>query len=596
MEELYKLTNKDVKELKERYRSLYSVKEQNFSLWNEIGRYCRIEKRFVENKNSDTSGENLDSGLNDPSSLLAINSSANNLYGILIGDGNFFNLVLSDELKEKVGEETDDVNKFLFNVSKRVLRQINKPESNFKNALLEHLKDQQTFGTSGIGTFVNEDYLAGKSNRIFDFLPFGVDNITIDEGKNEMIDTIFIDYNWRINKIVKTFCCEGGKIDIEKFDRLPDKIKASYKEKPNDKYNIQLAIVQNDYFKLGVEGKLGCKYIGIYYMPDVENYVLKVEHYKNNPLNIVRANKVRGELYGRADATTILSFIKMLNYCMADAVETVDKIIHPPLAVVDGSLTGDKVIDTSPNTATVVRLPQNSSQPPIFNLQDIGDPSPLLNVILPYLRETVSTAFKVDILLDNNNTQAKTATEMIQRYNIRSKLLFSMVSQQVDGLLIPLINYCIQIMYERHELGRPQEKDEIIDDNSNEVIIPDIIEQYIREGKDWYKIEFNTEVAKMGKSQELENISQKLQVIAGIAQLNPDILQAVEWYDILSRVEYLLSNGDSYLISKNKYNKIIEDIRSEQAQAMEQQSILTQAETNRNNAIANKNNAESKVM
>lgn len=586
---MQEITEKDIKQLKERYSNLYSIKSVNFSIWDEIARYCRIEKRFVEDRRHETAGYQLDTGLADPTSLLAINSSANNLYGILIGDGDFFNLALSEELKESLGADKDMVSDYLKKVAKKVLREINKPESNFKQAVLEHLKDQQTFGTSGVGTFISNDYLAGRCNSIFEFIPFGVDNITIDEGRNGKIDTIFVDYNWRINKIVKSFCYEDGKFNEEKFNRFPDKLKSSFRDKPNDRYDLQLAIVQNDFFQKGVEGKIGCKYVGVWYLKDEKDFILDTEYYQDNPINIVRVDKIRGELYGRADGTKILSFIKMLNYCMADAVEVIDKMVHPALAVVDGSLTGDKVIDTSPNSATIVKLPANGNQLPIFNLQDIGDPSGLLNILLPYLRETISTAFKVDILLDNNNQQAKTATEMIQRYNIRSKLLYSMVYQQVNGLLLPLIDYCIKIMMQLNLLGKKQEDPNI---QEEDLIIPDVILDFIEKGKDWYKVEFKTEIAKMSKSQELEDISQLLQLISGMAQFNPEILQSVNWYELLSRCEYLLNNGESYLISKNEYEEIIKNIQEAQGQAQIMQGQLANSEMNKNNAVANKDMQE----
>ena len=82
----------NIKKLKERYEQLYSEKAKNFGLWDDIAKYCRIEKKYNSDKNKDNSGQQIDNELNDPSALLSINSSANNLYGILIGIGEFFNL------------------------------------------------------------------------------------------------------------------------------------------------------------------------------------------------------------------------------------------------------------------------------------------------------------------------------------------------------------------------------------------------------------------------------------------------------------------------------------------------------------------------
>lgn len=582
----------DIKKLKERYSQLYSEKAKNFGLWDDIAKYCRIEKKYNANKDKDSSGQQIDDELNDPSALLSINASANNLYGILIGNGDFFNLNINEELKEELGADFQEVQDYIKKVGKRVLKEINKPESNFKNCIQEHLKDQQTFGTSGLGTFINDNYIKGKSNTIFEFVPYGIDNITIDESRSGIIDTIFVDYSWRINKIVGTFCYTKGIFDEEKFNRLPEKLKNSYKNKPNDKYNLQFCIIENTFFKKGVEGKIGCKYIGVWYLPDVENYQLDIEYFKDLPINIVRVDKIRGELYGRADGTKLISFIKMLNYCMSDTIMAIDKMVMPAKAVIDGSLTGDKVIDTTPGSATVVKMPTGINQVPIFNLEDVKDISPLINVLLPYLKEAITTGFKVDVLLDSNNQTAKTATEMIQRYNIRSKLLYSIVYQQVNELLIPLINYCIKIMFELGELGETQ-RDPIKDLNEeNYLVIPDIIQRYIREDKEWYIIEFNTEISKMAKSGELENISQLLQFIGSIAQFQPNVLQTVDWYKIISRTEFLLNNGESYLISKNDYEDIIASMQQAQAQQMELQNANINSQTQKNLSGANKENIE----
>lgn len=280
----------------------------------------------------------------------------------------------------------------------------------------------------------------------------------------------------------------------------------------------------------------------------------------------------------------------MLNYCMSDTIMAIDKMVMPAKAVIDGSLTGDKVIDTTPGSATVVKMPSGINQVPIFNLEDVKDISGLVNILLPYLKEAISTGFKTDILLDNNNQTAKTATEMIQRYNIRSKLLYSIVYQQVNELLIPLINYCIKIMFELGELGEIQ-RDSIKDLNKeNYLVIPDIIQKYIREDKEWYIIEFNTEISKMAKSGELENISQLLQFIGSIAQFQPNVLQTVDWYKIISRTEFLLNNGESYLISKNDYEDIIASMQQAQAQQIDLQNANINSQTQKNLSGANRDN------
>jgi hypothetical protein len=48
-------------------------------------------------------------------------------------------------------------------------------ESNFRGAFLSHFKDTQTFGTSGIGTFLSKNFVKGRSECPVKFIQFGID-------------------------------------------------------------------------------------------------------------------------------------------------------------------------------------------------------------------------------------------------------------------------------------------------------------------------------------------------------------------------------------------------------------------------------------
>ena len=579
------LKNKiDLKKIKQRYTELYSEKSKWVGLWNDIGRFIRIEKQNLGADDPATNGNNIDQDINDPSSVLSISASASNLYGIFIGDGNFISLEPSEET-EQDDEISDEVKDYLEFVSKRILKELNSENANFKKCFLEHLKDQQTFGTSGIGEFISNDYIKGKSENVFDFMSFGVDNITIDEGRNGLIDTIYVNYNWRINKIINTFCLEDGKFSDEKFNALPDKLKKSYENNPNDRYNIYLAIVDNEFFKRGTIGKLSAKYMGIWYIDNID-YILDLEFYKNMPIHIVRADKLRGEIYGRADGTKCLSSVKLLNYLMGEAIEVIEKFTKPANAIVDGSLTGDKVIDTTPGSWTAIKLPNGVSNP-IFPLEDVKDPTALIQVLIPYLRENISTAFKTDILLDMNSQTAKSATEVLKRYDIRSKMLYSILFQQINELIYPMIENMVDILYNLGEIGHetmPIGMEQ--NDRSRNILIPEVIQKLQRNNKKWYKIKFNSEVYKMQRSGELENISQFMIQITSLSQFYPDAIQMVDWYKILAKIENLLNAGESYLISKSEYETIKQGIQDAQAQAAMSQNALMNSQVNSNNANA----------
>jgi hypothetical protein len=275
-------------------------------------------------------------------------------------------------------------------------------------------------------------------------------------------------------------------------------------------------------------------------------------------------------------------------------------MVKPPIGVLSSALFGDDVIDTSENGLTVFNAAQLAGQSPIIPMQDVGDPSSIVNWLVPYLNEKVATAFKIDILLDFAQNSDMTATESLQRYSIRGKSIAGMILQQRMELFEPLIRRCISICMDNEVMGIDPTNSEAVAQmmelGRKDMVIPDAVVECISEGKPWYKIKFNNEVDKIGKTDKVDDLLKMLNFITALMSVNPDIALAIDWYGLLKDAAEAM-NLESNIISVTKFKEEIAARAEQQAQLAQAQAGQLQAQANRDNATAIKDmsNAEHAV-
>ena len=297
---------------------------------------------------------------------------------------------------------------------------------------------------------------------------------------------------------------------------------------------------------------------------------------------MTRMIKIRGEDYGRSSGTLLLSSISSVNYMFAITQEILEKMANPALGAFGNAIFGDSVLDTSADGLTIFNQAfQDTKNPPIFPIHDVGDPEPIIKFLLPYLNEKITTAFKVDALLDFNSAKDMTATESLQRYNIRGKSLAGVLIRQKNERLIPDVRRAITICWECGELGinakkHPDAASAVRIENRGKQIIPDAVLQVFANGKPWYELEFNNELENLLKTQKIQNLVQMIQSITAIAALYPDIVNAVDWYQLLHDINENLDIDAKIMVTADKFKKTIADAakqRQQQAQAAGMQQM-----------------------
>lgn len=575
------MNNKDIIS---KYQECKSEKQKYMPLWRDIAKYTGIQVDPDQTKNT---GDDLDSYTLDPTCSLSTVQSADYLKGIIIGTGDKgFEIMPSDDVLDIV--DVSAVSDWYAYATHVLQREVNHPKSGFHTAFQSYFYDQVAFGNSGIGTFKNDVANDPSANTLI-FREYGVDTMAVDEGKNGVIDIIFNCYEWRTNQFVNEFCYRNGAFDKVMFEKLPEQVKSAYNNNElNKTFKVVQGVLPNEEYDPTKLGVAGAKYHGVWFLEESKEDVFFEEDFKERPISFGRPVKVRGEIYGRAYGTMLLSSIRCVNEIVNGLMITLDKMRDPAMGVFGDAITGDAVIDTSAGSLTTFDPTKLQGNNPMFNLQDIGDPSAIINFLLPYLNEKLATAFKVDLLLDFSAASNMTATESLQRYSIRNKSILGLIIQQINDVYIPTLNRAISILWDMGKFGvfpNDELAVQFMKRGLTSRIVPDAVLECVKNGKPWFKIVFNNEVEKISHTDKIDNLTQLLNIMQALLAVNPQLAQAVDWFKLLQDVSGALG-FDTAIMSELEFKKQMQAQAEQQAQMQQMQMAQIQSQTTKNNAGA----------
>lgn len=585
------------------YEELRSDWENRRDEWEDISSFVGItvDTEYQYRTGSFDERDDLDEHIDDPTAALSVNQAGDYLVGLMWGTGdNVFKLEPSVYVTELADEA--ELAPFYKFASEQALYHMNHEDAGLSTSMQPYAYDQMSFGTSGIGCFRNNDFMLGISENALMFPHYGIDNTMIDEGKNGKVEIVFSIYNWRVNRIVGQFATKDGVVDEKLLMKLPEKIRKAYKENNvNIKYKIVFGFMPREDYDPKLKGKRGTRYVGYWFMDEgkTDKRPFKTEDFATKPVAMARAIKVRGEKYGRASGTLLISSIRSVNYLVGLSIETAEKLTNPALGMFNNAIFGDSVLDTSPDGLTIFNQELFGQQgDPAFPLYDVGDPAALIQFVVPYLNEKITTGFKVDALLDFNSAKEMTATESLQRYTIRGQSLSGFLLQQKNEMLVPLVKRALSILMSLGALGidplAEPERAEFVARQRGlpERVIPEAVMEVINSGKPWYKISFNNELERLTRTQALQDMMQLINSVTVIAALYPDIIMAIDWYRLLVDINTNLSEQNQILLSEEEFRVAIE-ARAQAIQAqMAAQAGQAQASAEKDMAQANKADAE----
>lgn len=568
-------TNTDFKNITKMYSDLYADWTLHKPLWDDIARFVQIsvDTDYLWNTNKSNYGDQLDEFVDDPTAAICVNQFGDYMLGIMWGTGEkVFDMVPSDYVLEMA--TPDELNEWYEYATSRTLYHMNHPSAGYTQALRPYIYDQGGFGTSGIGIWPNKAFLRGVDENALIARMYGIDNSVIAEGKAGLVDTGFVLERWKCNRIVQEFCMPNGTVDKKLFGKLPNAIKTAYeKQDLSQEFELLFGFMPREDFNPKLQGKLGTRYRGVWWQkgqPDGDFFC--EESYAERPIAFSRLIKIRGDAYGRAGGTLLLSSIRSRNFMFGATMEILEKLGDPPLGVTSNALFGDSILDTSPRGLTVFNAMLAAGGNPTFPIHDVGDPTGIISYLMPVTKEDITTGFKVDALLDFSSAKDMTATESLQRYAIRGKSLSGMLGQQKNERLVPDAKRAISILWDMGELGADPSIDKervarLVQAQKTERVIPAAVLKAKALGKPWFELKFNNELEKLTRTEAVQNLLQILNSITAIAALYPDIVDAVNWYQLLADINDNLDYGNQILMSETKFKGMIADKAKQRAAA-----------------------------
>lgn len=571
--------------------------------WQDIAHFVgiNVDPDYINMRgSSQDNARDLDEFVDDPTAAISVNQAGDYLLGVMWGTGEeVFDMIPSRYVTELVDPQV--VEDFYGFATDQTLYHMNHPDAGFTTALRPYTYDQFAFGTSGIGAFKNKAFIETVDENALLFRDFGIDNTMIDEGKAGQVEIVFSIYNWKVNRIIGEFAKTNGVIDEKKILELPKRIREAYAHNNfNDQFQIVFGFYPREDFDPKLKGKRGTRYRGVWFMDDQnDGKPFFEEDFADRPIAMARAIKVRGETYGRASGTMLISTIRSVNFMVGTAIEIVEKMSNPSLGMLNNAIFGDAALDTSPDGLTIFNqaLSTASGGNPIFPIHDVGNPEAILNFLVPYLNEKVVTAFKVDALLDFASAKEMTATESLQRFAIRGKSLAGFLLQQKNEMLVPISKRSISLLLSMGELGvdpteEPERASRLKAGGRPERVIPEAVLQVMKSGRPWYELKFNNELEKLTRTENVQALIQMIQAITAISALFPQIIAAVDWYKLLKDINDNLDYNSKILISSDEFKAEIEKAAQAQQAQLALQAGQGAAQIQKDSASANKSNKD----
>jgi len=576
----------DILRILKQYETLKAEKALYLPVYQTINEFVRLRKQnFVAES---IPGEFLTAKeVFDATAINANTTMSAALLGNMWPNGaGSIRIIKPDSLKA----DTSAINDFYKNVSLVLTNKMDHPGARLSLALNEYMNDEGAFGTCGIAIFENRITYKGKNGKEQEIVNpdnpvsykvWDVKTMVIDEDINGRVDTLFNETEITIRQMVEEYGLENCHPNVQKLfadGKYTDKIKL-----------LQCIIPRNyDDMRQGGKTSKGLPY-GSYHIDLKHRHLLKESGFKDIPVVVGRFYKVPGEKYGRSPAMQALPDILEINAVREGKMLATEKLLEPPLIVLDDGSLGAGEIDTSAGALNVINISGRvGNNDPVKPLYTVGELQSTENQI-EQLTQNITQAFFIDRLLDLNNDTRMTLGEAQIRNRIRGDSLTSIFDRQELEIFVPLVDRTIKVLLENGLLGEYTDSPEYVAaiiSGEKKMAIPPEVQDLIAQGREWYKIQFISPAKRMQQAEEMQGIMTTMEIAAGVAQYDPTVLDWINKDVMLTRATEL-GGGPSELINPEDVVLSVRQARAEQQQAMAQmEQARNESEVARNYAQA----------
>lgn len=520
------MKDKTAKRIIAKYDSLLSERQLWTTHWDEVAKYVVPKKDNIYG--SQVPGEKKGNHLFDTEAIHANEMLAAGLHGTLTSPTSiWFGFSTGDEALDN----TDDVMKYTQEVVRIIMHTLN--NSNFQEEIHEVYIDLGSFGTAVLR--VEED---GETHVRFHARP--IYECVIQENEKGEVDLLYYEYKLTAEQALLKF---GEK-------NLPKEVKDRYQAGDLDKFTFIHAIEPNTKLSPKIKGLGKHKFLSFHVLKDV-GMTVKKEGFYEDPNVVSRWTKIAGETYGRSPAMKSLPDIKMANKMMKAIIESAQMAVAPPVQIPNSGVL--LPVRMTPNGKNFYQAGSKDRIEPI----SVGSDPRLGDAVLAQVHNRIIQAFFVD-QLSIREADRMTATEVMQRRDEQLRTLGPLLGRQNNELLKKIIDRVFNILDRKGLLPDPPES---------------IADREL-------KVQFTSQIAKAQKASEGESFIKSMQLIAPLAEAQPQILDNLDG-DELSRFAAKIYGLPHEIL---RDTKDVKKLRRDRAEAQQQQMQMAQEEHDANTA------------
>ena len=430
-------------------------------------------------------------------------------------------------------EENTAVKTWCDDVTQKILEIFSR--SNFYDSAIEFYKELGVYGTAAM--LVESDDEHGIWCRSFTIGEYaiGVDN-------RNRVNRFARDMRMTVAEMVSSFG----------VDNVPNDVKQCWDNHTLEKYfNIKHLVASNPNYIPNSEIKWAKQFISLYWAEgsEEESY-LEIGGYDEFPFLVARWTTKGANIYGYSPGWYSLNDSKSLQAIDEDVHIGVKKQVDPPMvAPTDVMAAGG--VNTLPNGVTYYNRTEgdNSIKQALQVNLDLADAQALKQE----KAETIKRHFYVDLFrmladIDKSNI---TAREIIERVQEKMSQIGPVLNRLQHEFLQPLIDRVFNIAMRDGLLPPPPED--------------------LPPGLD-IKIEYISTMATAQKMVGLTTIQQYLEYLGTVAQLNPDVLDKIDFDEMTDKY------GDALAVSPSitRSDDVTAQIRQQKAEQMQMQQAMEQ--------------------
>ena len=411
-------------------------------------------------------------------------------------------------------------------------------KSNFYDVMIEFFKDGGTFGTAYM---YSEEMLIDGRIR---FLTEHYFKMYIQEDEYGLVDTVYRVFEMSARQAVKRF----GKENLS-----PALVAANDTGTKGQKFQFIHAVQPR---KSRDEGKIDDKnkpFLSVYIEQGEKTFISEAG-FNDNPWVVWRLSKNTDEVYGRGLGDKALVDILSVNN-MAKSMLVISQKLADPGLLAKGKFKNR--VTSTPGITTYTDDP-NAQITPIFTGNNY-------NVLMDQIRvkeEAISRKFLVDFfLLLNRRDATMTATEVMELQGEKASLLGSVIGRLNSEVLDQVVSRVFEIEFNAGRIPPPPQ-----------VLIENLGEAQV-------EIEYFGPLAQVQKRQfASKGITNSLATIIPLSELRPEILDKVNFDGVVDQL-FEANNTPTQAQNDDETVRKIREARAQaQAEAIQQQQALAQAE------------------